>query len=153
MLIQSCELLSAGPAFYQNQTQNWDISVTERWYRLIQGIYLLAALYAESQLMILVLIALLSLEALSNIQLPTIVSRFRYSNNAEMHDNLTTWAPFKLNSERLLRIVVLFLLVFGCLFFPDTIWFLPWFVAAMLLLAGITNICPMVMMFRFIGFE
>ena len=127
--------------------------MTERWYRLIQGIYLLVALYIESELMILGLVTVLSIEALSNIQLPSVVSRIRYRNLAESHEDYTNWSPMDLNSERLLKIVVIVLLVLGCILFPDITWFLPWFVAAMLLLAGITNICPMVMMFRYIGFE
>jgi hypothetical protein len=63
------------------------------------------------------------------------------------------WSPFLVDSERLLRVVVVVLLTLSCVLFPEPTWFISWFVAAMLLLAGITNICPMVMMFQQIGFN
>lgn len=127
--------------------------MTERWYRLIQGVYLLVALYFENRLMIHGFIAMLLVEALSNVRLPAVISRLRYGKAAVGVNREESWSLLNINSERLLRVVVAGLLVLGCILFPELIWFFPWFVAAMLLLAGITNICPMVMMFRYIGFE
>jgi len=127
--------------------------VTERWYRLFQGLYLLVALYLEHDLMIYGLIALLSFEALTNLRVPVLVSQLRYGKTIVDLDGNIFWLPLIFNSERLLRIVVVTLLVLSCVLFPEPIWFFPWFVAAMLLLAGITNICPMVMMFQRTGFN
>ncbi|MEJ2180817.1 MAG: DUF2892 domain-containing protein [Gammaproteobacteria bacterium] len=128
----------------------WDLPVAERWYRLFQGVYLLIALYAEHDLMIYGLLALLSFEVLTNLPVPLLVSRIRFGNKVAAVGSVR-WSPFTFNSERMLRIVVIVLLILSCVLFPEPIWFIPWFVAAMLLLAGITNICPMVMMFQRIG--
>ena len=99
------------------------------------------------------LIALLSFEALTNLRVPVLVSQLRYGKTIVDIDGNILWSPLIFNSERLLRIVVLIFLVLSCVLFPEPIWFFPWFVAAMLLLAGITNICPMVMMFQRIVFN
>jgi len=127
--------------------------VTERCYRLCQGFYLLVALYIEHDLMIYGLIALLSLEVITNLRLPVVVSHLRYGNTIVDLIGNSHWTPLLVNSERLLRIVVVVLLTLSCVLFPEPMWFFPWFVAAMLLLAGISNICPMVMMFQRIGFS
>ena len=130
-----------------------ELPVTERWYRLLQGLYLLVALYLELNLMLYGLIAVLLFEVLTNLRIPVVLSHLRYGKNDAGVGFYSTWSPFIFDSERLLRIVVVTLLALSCIFFPEPIWFLPWFVAAMLLLAGITNICPMVMMLQRIGFS
>ena len=127
--------------------------MTERWYRLIQGAYLLVALYIESDLMFYGLMGILSFEALTDLRLPIIISRLRIGSSVGSVDNGLIWAPFSLHPERLLKIVVVLFLFLSCVIFPESIWYFPWFVAAMLLLAGITNICPMVMMFEYLGIK
>jgi hypothetical protein len=37
--------------------------------------------------------------------------------------------------------------------YREQIWFFPWFIGFMLFMAGMTNICPMVMGLRWIGFR
>lgn len=125
--------------------------MAERWYRLFQGLYLLIALYTEHDLMIYGLLALLSFEVVTNLPVSLLASRMRFGNKIVAAEDSVRWSPFTFNSERMLRLVVIILLVLSCVLFPEPIWFIPWFVAAMLLLAGITNICPMVMMFQRLG--
>jgi len=120
---------------------------------MIQGIYLLIALYLENDAMVYAFIALLSVEAMANLRLPMIVSRLRYGAHEIQGNSSSLNCTFDIDSERLLRVVVVLLLLFGYVIYTDPTWFLPWFVAAMLLLAGITNICPMVMMFQYLGFR
>lgn len=128
--------------------------MSERWYRLIQGIYLLVALYLEHDSMVYGFIVLLSIEALTNLRLPLLVSRLRYGKHSmDTSEQFRRNCTFDVDSERLLRFVVALFLVFSYVFFVEPIWFVPWFIAAMLLLAGITNICPMVMMFQYLGFR
>lgn len=127
--------------------------MSERWYRMIQGIYLLLALYLEHDAMVYAFIALLSLEAITNLRLPVVVSRLRYGVHAIHGGSSSRRFTFDIDSERLLRFVVVLFLLLSYVVYTDPTWFLPWFVAAMLLLAGITNICPMVMMFQYLGFR
>ena len=127
--------------------------MTERWYRLLQGIYLFIALYYEQDLMMYVFMGILALEAVSNVRLPMLLPRFSIGKDGQQNDGTLRCVTFSLDSERLLRIVVVLLLFLSYILFPEPIWFLPWFVAAMLFMAGITNICPMVMMFQHLGFR
>ena len=130
--------------------------MTERWYRLIQGLYLLIALYIENDTMMYVFMGVLTFEALTNLRLSQLFSRMGARKDATTlleDDNECDLAKFSIDSERLLRIVVVIFLLLSYVLFPEPIWFFPWFVAAMLLMAGITNICPMVMMFQYIGFR
>ena len=128
--------------------------MTERWYRLIQGIYLIVALYLENDAMIYAFLAVLTFEAFTNLRLPVLATRLSFGKDAILEEeNDPECVTFSIDSERLLRIIVVIFLLLSYVFFPKPIWFFPWFVAAMLFLAGITNICPMVMMFQFIGFR
>lgn len=127
--------------------------MNERWYRLVQGMYLIVALYIENDAMIYAFMGLLSLEAITNIRLPVLIARFTTGLDVQEDDLQEQCYTFSLESERLLRVFVVVFLVLSYILFPEVAWFFPWFVAAMLLLAGITNICPMVMMFQFVGFK
>lgn len=127
--------------------------MTERWYRLIQGIYLVCALYIENDVMVYAFMGVLAFEAITNVRIPNVVLRLT-SDHGEVEDDPDDRCyTFSVDSERLLRVFVVALLLLSYAMFPDPIWFFPWFVGAMLLLAGITNICPMVMMFQFVGFK
>lgn len=127
--------------------------MTERWYRLVQGIYLIVALYIENDAMIYTFIGLLSFEALTNLRLPGVITRLTGSGESVNEEPEVECYTFSIDSERLLRVFVVLFLVLSYVLFPEPVWFFPWFVGAMLLLAGITNICPMVMMFQFVGFK
>jgi hypothetical protein len=50
-------------------------------------------------------------------------------------------------------VIVAAMLVVSYVVYRDQAWFFPWFIGSMLLLAGITNICPMVMALRWSGFR
>jgi len=130
--------------------------MTERWYRLVQGFYLLIALYIENTIMIYTFMGVLTFEAITNLRIPALFTRMGARKDAAIlleDDNECELARFSIDSERLLRIVVVIFLLLSYVLFPEPIWFFPWFVAAMLFMAGITNICPMVMMFQYIGFR
>jgi hypothetical protein len=127
--------------------------MTERWYRLIQGVYLIIALYLEHDPMVYGFMVLLSIEAVTNFRLPIVLSRFRFATLLADSDSQPANCTFNIDSERLLRLVVVLFLLMSYVFFSEPIWFFPWFIAAMLFLAGITNICPMVMMFQYLGFR
>jgi len=154
-------------AHSNRQTQHHSLNrMSERSYRLIQGIYILLALYFELNVLIAAYMVVIVFEGLTNWRIPLLVSRLRYGNLAvahnagvlnatAMHANLPESQPcrFDFEAERLLRLVVFVLLIFTVLIFPELGWFFPWFIGAMLFMAGVTNICPMVMLFRYLGFR
>lgn len=127
--------------------------MTERWYRLVQGIYLIVALYLENDAMVYAFMVLLMLEGITNLRLPVLLLRLSGSWDKLEYESETECYTFSIDSERLLRVVVVLFLLLSYVLFPEPVWFFPWYVGAMLLLAGITNICPMVMMFQFVGFK
>lgn len=128
-------------------------AMTERWYRAIQGVYLLAALYLENDTMMYTFLGVLVFEVVTNLRIPHVVTRLRYGTGSIDLSRGVVQCALEVDSERMLRVVVVLLLMVGYVLFPGPVWFFPWFVAAMLLLAGITNICPMVMMFQFLGLK
>jgi len=127
--------------------------MTERWYRLVQGIYLIVALYVENDAMVYAFIGLLLLEAITNLRLPGLILQLTGACKRLNEEPDNECYTFSIDSERLLRVFVVLFLVLSYALFPEPVWFFPWYVGAMLLLAGITNICPMVMMFQFVGFR
>jgi hypothetical protein len=132
--------------------------MSERIFRLIQGIYLLTALYFDLDILIYIFMGVFLFEAITNWRVPTVVSRLRYGSSAvaSASEDMSTErikGHYSFEAERMLRITVAFLLVLTFILYPEPMWFFPWFIAAMLLSAGITNICPMVMFYRFLGFR
>lgn len=132
--------------------------MTERTFRLILGALLWAALifsaYYNSMVPLFALAGLLAFEGITNWRIPVILSRLRYGADYEKYLELPPCSARmfgKIESERVLRFIVIIFVLVPMYVLPDLIWFMPWFVAGMLVLAGITNICPMVMFLRWSG--
>ncbi len=125
--------------------------MSERVFRLIQGAILLLLLFLQSEALIYGYIALLLFEGITNWRVPILVSKIRYGKFRESTDLECKSIPF--DAERALRLVVAGLLIISYILFPSHLWFFPWIVGFMLFMAGITNICPMAMMLRWVGFR
>jgi uncharacterized membrane protein len=132
--------------------------MTERVYRMVLGGMLWLALvlsaYLETTAPMYIVIALLFFEGITNWRVPVIITRIkygeRYKEYLEAPACATRWFG-TFDAERMLRFIVAFLLLFSLHIATDITWFMPWLFAAMLILAGITNICPMVMLLRWAG--
>jgi hypothetical protein len=147
--------------------------MTERTFRIFLGASLFILLYVSALMdradLILYYIALLFIEGITNQRLPKLISSRKYKidyndskpfsqsqkervvDNRDFKKNNNYLIPFE--AERAMRIVVAFLLAIPFMLSNGFVWIIPWFVASMLLLAGVTNICPMVMFFRWLGFK
>jgi len=125
--------------------------MTERAYRIILGVALLVLLFLKQNVLIHALIGLLIFEGVTNLRIPILVSRLRFG--AAGHPNLLSSECSKIpfDAERALRLIVAIFLLVSFVYFNAALWFFPWFIGAMLLNAGITNICPMVMGLRWFG--
>jgi len=143
--------------------------MTERTFRIFLGAGLFLLLYITAITgntdLILYYIALLVFEGITNWQLPKILTAVK---NKGSHNEFTkddsigdeTAANHRVSSaripfeaERAMRLVVALFLLIPLFFSAESLWIIPWFVASMLLLAGLTNICPIVMFFRWLGFR
>lgn len=128
--------------------------MTERVFRFILGLSLLAFLYFQQTELVYIYIAVLVFEGLTNWRIPILVSRLRYGADYRQHiAPVSESADIPFDAERALRVIVVLMLVGTFVMYPQQTWFFPWFIAFMLLMAGITNICPMVMGLRWAGFR
>jgi hypothetical protein len=128
--------------------------MTERAYRIILGAVLIGLLFIKWELAIYAYIGLLIFEGITNLRIPLLVSRLRFGSQHSPDSLLSPGCskiPF--DAERALRLIVAGFLILSYVLFNQELWFFPWFVGAMLLNAGITNICPMVMCLRWTGFR
>lgn len=125
--------------------------MTERYFRLILGTTLIILLFIQNHTLVYAYIGLLLFEAITNWRVPDIVNRlFKIPAPNEAPCGRTA---FNFEAERILRIVVATLLILSYILFPEVLWLLPWFVAFMLFMAGMTNICPMTIFFSWLGFR
>ena len=127
--------------------------MSERFFRLILGVSLMIFLYFEMLYAEYVYIGVLMFEAVTNWRFPLLVSKLRYGNQYLNHvDEGNLSAKFPFEAERMLRLVVVVFVALSFIY-PEVLWWLSWFAGFMLMLAGITSICPMVMFFRWAGFR
>lgn len=128
--------------------------MNERTYRLFQGGIILLGLVLESNLLIYFFIGISLFEGLTGFRVPVMVSNLKqqYAHGEQVQQ--TNARPrIAFEAERVMRLTVALLLAISYVFYPDVTWFFPWFMGAMLVLAGITNVCPMVIYFRWLGFR
>ncbi|MCP3850571.1 MAG: DUF2892 domain-containing protein [Gammaproteobacteria bacterium] len=138
--------------------------MTERTFRIYLGAGLFLLLYLSAangnNNLILYYIGLLVFEGVTSWHLPKILTALKKNTsqnepnkNKLASDNKSSKAPIPFEAESAMRLVVALILVSPLVFSAEILWIVPWFVASMLLLAGVTNICPMVMFFRWLGFR
>jgi hypothetical protein len=133
--------------------------MSERFFRMMIGVILLLILFFRLDEAVYIFTGLFLFEGITNLRTTSLVSFVRYGKD---YRKITPFysAPSTVNfvAERALRLffAAIFILTFvlphqGIL--PDVAWFLPWFLGFMLIGAGITNICPMIILLRWIGFK
>ena len=128
--------------------------MTERAYRLVIGISMIMFLRFQWNYAMYLLMILLLIEALSNWRVPILISRLRYpKGDIKVTEGENSHCTINYEAERMLRWVVFILIGLSSFVYASQLWFFPWFIGLMLLLAGITGICPMVMFFRHVGFR
>lgn len=130
----------------------------ESTFRIVLGTALIVALYYRLDMFMLALIVMMAFEAATNWRVPTLVSRLRYGKAVSGGDQRpdvchVTVTRFKFEAERLLRVVIIAFVAPSYFMFADLLWFIPWFVAFALLGAGVSGVCPMVLLLRRLGFS
>jgi len=149
--------------------------MSERAWRLIVGVLILVFLsvdsenlvYFDSDTALLGLVAWLGFEGLTNFRLTKLISwlRWRGAYLAEMEkavSGVSSARKINFEAERMLRFsitTILFLTVYPGIvaWYPEVvnkmIWAIPWLVGLMLTSAGLTSICPMLMVLQWLGFK
>ena len=99
------------------------------------------------------LIIMYFFEALTNWRIPLIVSRLRFGKENIQEIPVSPNCRINIDAERLQRLVLAIFLYVTVVVFPDQAWFGPWFMALVLLIAGLTNVCVSVVFLRHLGFR
>ncbi len=124
-------------------------------YRIILGGLLLILLGINSVEGVYFIIGLLVFEGLTNARVTILVSKARFGDDYLSHVNACegekSAIPF--DAERMLRLLVAAFLIVTYILYSELLWWFPWFIGIMLCSAGLTGICPMVMILRAIGFK
>jgi len=130
--------------------------MSDRTYRTLIGFVLLVVLYFELNYALYGIIVLLFVEGITNFRLPILTGMLRsgllkpdyeYVDVALVEDS-----KFNLESERVWRIVVSSFLFIGyCL--VEALWFFPWFMGFAILGAGLSGVCPVLLVIRWLGFK
>jgi hypothetical protein len=153
--------------------------MTERTFRILLGIGLFGILYFNSishnQDLLGYFIVWLLFEGITNWRLTRLLSAVRKPINdqscAEFEAVITVNPITKIiipneisidsakktaidfEAEQAMRLMLALLLLITFYLPSEILWIIPWFIASMLVLGGITNICPAVMFFRRLGFS
>ena len=128
--------------------------MSERFFRIILGSLLLLLLFLGSRELVLAYIGLLLFEGITNWRIPILVSKVRYgADYQQAAQSCGGTSTLNFEAERALRLIAAALLFISYVILGEMAWFFPWFIGVMLLFAGLTNICPMVMTLRLIGFR
>lgn len=130
--------------------------MSNRLYRLLFGTLLLIALYFDLQLLLYVLVGMAAFEAVTNLRIPLIVSSLRgvdSTNPAEGSLGIAFKTHSNFEAERGWRLLVAAMLTISVFVFPETLWFLPWFMGFTILGAGISGVCPMFLALKWAGLK
>lgn len=128
--------------------------MSERVFRFILGSSLLLLLFLQQEQAIYIYIGVLLFEGITNWRIPMLVSRARYGTSFNLNQSADeSRGPIPFHAERALRLIVAAFLIVSFVMFREQVWFFPWFIGFMLFMAGMTNICPMVMGLRWMGFR
>lgn len=127
--------------------------MSERFYRLIIGTTILLLLFFKLQPYAYILIGLLLLEGVTNFRLPVILAKMRHREDYMFP--LVEEGQYRVNfeAERAARFAFSTVLICSLFLFYEQAWFFAWFLGTMLVIAGISNFCPMIIFLRWVGFR
>ncbi len=129
----------------------------ERVYLFIVGAFILLALYIEIDPLIYGLCAWLVFEAVTNIRLTVLLQKVMKKSLLPGLTVFQTKQRFDFDAFRAWRIMVTFMLGGSFILLNEyqieILWFLPWFMGFAIMGAGVSGVCPMVLMIRWFGFR
>ncbi len=131
--------------------------MSSRLYLFVVGVSILSALYFEIDIMIYSVAAWLLFEGLTEIRLTRLFQKF--SNQTVPEDLYVTQSSYRFNfgAFRAWRFAMAFML--GGSFFLwnvydiEIVWFIPWFMGFAIMGAGISGVCPVLLLMRWAGFK
>ena len=131
--------------------------MSERMYLFVVGAIILTSLYIEENIIIYVLSLWLLFEGVSGIQLTLLLQKIIPIAEPVGLTTFRTHQRFDFDALRATRIVIAFFL--SSTFFLlneydiEMLWFFPWFMGFAILGAGVSGVCPIVLITKWAGFK
>jgi len=131
--------------------------MSERMYLFVVGAIILTSLYIEDNAIIYVLSLWLLFEGASGILLTKLSQKIIPIAEPIGLTTFRAHQRFDFDALRATRIVIAFFL--GGAFFLlneygiEVLWFFPWFMGFAILGAGVSGVCPIVLITKWVGFK
>ena len=132
--------------------------MTDRTYRAILGALLLLTLTFDLDMLMYGIIAVLFFEGVTDIRIPKLMCKLRkclhikYGPGEYAQDTQNLNSRFSIESERMWRLIVGCMLAITFYFF-EQLWFFPWFMGFAIFGAGVSGVCPVLLVIRWAGFR
>ena len=131
--------------------------MSERLFLFAVGSYILTSLYIGIDMMIYLLCLWLLFEAITNIRITTLSQKLMHKIVPAGLTVFQTQARFDFDAFRAWRIMAPVMLGGAFIlmneYHIDVLWFVPWFMGFAIMGAGISGICPMLLLIRWFGFR
>ncbi len=131
--------------------------MSERVFLFVVGAFILSALYIEIDLLIYGLCAWLVFEAVTNIRLTSLSQKLMKRSLSPGLTVFQTKQKFDFDAFRAWRIMAPLMLGGSFILLNEyqmeILWFFPWFMGFAIMGAGVSGICPMLLMIRWVGFR
>ena len=125
--------------------------MSDRLYRLLLGLTLLISLYFDLHQVLLGVIVLQLLEGVSNCRIPLLINRARGLGSGTSCASPDALIPF--DAERAWRLTVAACLILSLLVFPEQLWWFAWFMGFAIFGAGLSGVCPMLIILQYARFR
>jgi len=131
--------------------------MSERIFLFVMGVFILTALYFEENIMIYVLCLWLLFEGITGVLLTRLSHKLIPIAEPVGLTTFRTQQRFDFEALRATRIIIAFFL--GGAFFLlneydiEVLWFFPWFMGFAILGAGVSGVCPIVLVTKWLGFK
>ncbi len=131
--------------------------MSERVFLFVVGAFILISLYIEIDMMIYLLCLWLLFEGITDIRLTTLSQKLMSKVVPAGLTVFQTQSRFDFDAFRVLRIVFSVLLAGAFIlineYHIEVLWFVPWFLGFAIMGAGVSGICPTVLLIRWFGFR
>jgi len=131
--------------------------MSERIFLFLVGAFILLALYVENDLLIYGLSMGLVFEAITNIRLTTLSQKVMKKSTLPGLTVFETHQRFNFDSFRAWRLMVSTMLggsfILLNVYHVEILWFFPWFMGFAIMGAGVSGVCPMILLIRWVGFR
>lgn len=131
--------------------------MSERFFLFFVGAYILTALYIDVEIMIYLLCLWLLIEAITDIRLTSLTQKLIHKPLPVGLTLFQTHPRFDFDALRAWRISVAIMLGISFLslneYDIEVVWFVPWFMGFAILGAGVSGVCPVLLLLRWLGFS